>query len=273
MLRLKQNLQNSTSFGQPPDPQSAIKLRFTDNAENKVMPFADNIAALVGTRIALPPTLISGVTVHVTMDSSDQRFDEKIAALRQALAMASRRMGAAAMATLSPLTIYCGANVKCEATWNPQGPGGVRALFLGDRMMFPANPVLPGQDRVFGMGQHGARGVADQQYDAKRMPKVHPARVLMGESAYQGRKADAKATAVIVHEVAHLLHEQLSQAIFWQNKQTNAPIVPANIAMQVSNYTANNNFDEFVAEVFTGLVHGKAYPPAVMTEYQTHGGL
>jgi len=96
MLRLKQNLQNSTSFGQPPDPQSAIKLRFTDNAENKVMPFADNIAALVGTRIALPPTLISGVTVHVTMDSSDQRFDEKIAALRQALAMASRRMGAAA---------------------------------------------------------------------------------------------------------------------------------------------------------------------------------
>jgi hypothetical protein len=273
MLRLKQNLQNSKSFGNPPDPRSAIKLRFTDNARSKVMPFADNNAALVGTRISLQPALISGVTVLVTIDSSNQRFDEKIAALRQALAMVCRRMGIAAMARLSPLSIYCGANVKCEATWNPEGPGGARALFLGDRMMFQTNPVLSGQDRVYGVGQHGDRGVADQLYDAKRMPPVHPVRVLMGESAYQERKTDAKATAVIVHEIAHLLHEVLSQAIFWQNKQANAQIVPANIAMQVSNYTANKNFDEFVAEVFTGLVHGKAYSPAVITAYQNHGGL
>jgi hypothetical protein len=273
MLRLKQNLQNSTSFGHPPDPQSTTKLRSADNAENKVMAFADNNAALEHPCTPQPPALISGLTVHVMRDSSDQRFDEKMAALRQALAMVSRRMGMAAMARLSPLTIYCGAGVKCEATWNPEGPGGTRALFLGDRMMFPANPVLPGQDRVYGTGQHGPRGVADQQYDAKRMLKVNPARVLMGESAYQERKADAKATAVIVHEVAHLLHEELSRAIFWENKRTGAATVPADISMQVSNYTANNNFDEFVAEVFTGLVHGKAYSQAVDREYRNHGGL
>jgi hypothetical protein len=252
---------------------SIHKLRFTDNARSKVMPFVDNDAAMVDERSSLDPEVISGLRVQVTKDSSEQRFDEKIAALRQALTMVSKRMGVAAMGRISPLPIYCGANVKCEATWNPEARGGARALFLGDRMMFQSNPVLQGQDRVYGVGQHGDRGVPDQLYDSKRMSVVNPARVVIGKAAYQARKTDAKVTAVIVHEIAHLLHEALSQDIFWRNKKTSADIVPANIAMQVSNYAANKNFDEFVAEVFTGLVHGKAYSPAVITVYQNYGGL
>jgi hypothetical protein len=37
------------------------------------MPFADNNAGLVGTRISLQPALTSGVTVHVTMHSATLR--------------------------------------------------------------------------------------------------------------------------------------------------------------------------------------------------------
>jgi hypothetical protein len=182
------------------------------------------------------------------------------------------RVGAAALGALSPMTVYFGASVNCEATWSPEGPGGQTALFLGDRMMFQTNRVMAGQNGVSGMGQMGARGVADQLYDAKRMHMLNPSRVFMGKTAYQAQKTDAKAVAVVVHEIGHLLHEHQSQVIFWQNKRIGAATIPANIAQQISSYLSNNNYDELVAEVFAGLVHGRTYSQAVMLAYQAQGG-
>jgi hypothetical protein len=235
------------------------------------MAYGDNFAALQGTHTQLPPIQMSGLNVNIILDSSDQRFDEKMAALQQALQKVQGRVGAA-LAGLDPMTVYFGERVKCEATWNPEGPGGATALFLGDRMMFQTNRVMAGQDRVSGMGQMGARGVADQAYDDKRMNVLNPNRILMGKTAYQAQKADAKAMAVVVHEIGHMLHERQSSAIFWQNKRLGAATIPANIAQQISSYLINNNYDELVAEVFAGLVHGKTYSQAVMQAYQAQGG-
>ena len=58
-----------------------------------------------------------------------------------------------------------------------------------------------------------------QLYDAKRKHVLNPARLFITESAYQAEKTDAKATAVIVHEIGHMLYERQSQLIFWRCKR------------------------------------------------------
>lgn len=236
------------------------------------MGFADNLAALKGTRITLPPEAISGLTLNIVLDSSNQNHDDKYAALRSAVERVSTKVPNAFQG-LANLDVYFGGEVKCEACWNPEGPGGSLSLFLGDRMMFGANPLLKGQNPVFGMGQKGARGVADQIYDSKSKSPLDPSRWLLAmRNSYQASRASAKATAVVVHELGHIIHERRSPESFWNNKKTSAGVVPADLAAAVSSYLVNNNYDEFVAEVFTGLVHGKRYPPNVMEAYQRQGG-
>jgi len=236
------------------------------------MSAADNRAQLQGTQIQLPPEIISGFNIQIALDSSDQRVEDKYAALRRAIELVGQRVPNA-FNGLPNLPVFFGLNVKCEACWEPERNGGSASLFLGDRMMFQANKVEPGQDRTYGQGKKGPRGVADQIYDEKRKFKGNPARWWKSmRNQYQASKASAKATAVVIHEIGHILHEQRAPLRFWNNKKVGADPVPANIAMQVSSYLFNNNFDEFVAEVFTGLVHGRHYSPEVLEAYENQGG-
>lgn len=127
------------------------------------------------------------------------------------------------------------------------------------------------------MGQRGPRGVADQMYDTKRRSRLSPSRWLSELSGkYADSKYHEKATAVITHELGHIIHgcKNVSRNTFWENKRVGAPLVPLNIAINVSSYTYNNNFNEFVAEVFTGLICGKNYPREVIDLYnELHGPL
>jgi hypothetical protein len=129
-------------------------------------------------------------------------------------------------------------------------------------------------------GGYGAaeRGVADQQYDAKRKSVLNPSRIFSSKESYQAAKVNAKAVAVIVHEFGHLLHERLSSKAFWDLKQeknvegaaNDRP--PANLAMLVSQYATKSKL-EFTAEVFTGLIYGRHYAAPVIAQYQAYGGV
>jgi hypothetical protein len=230
-----------------------------------------------GARTAMAPATFSGVTVNVTIDESEQDVEGKLAALKQGFTLVSSKAGPAtrtAFLKLSPLPVYFGGEVKCEACWQPEARAGKPCLFLGDRMMFNKNPVLARQDKVAGMGKEGARGVPHQVYDDQRRSKFSPVRwAMMIQGTYQTSKISAQAAAIVVHEIGHLVHQVVAPDQFWLNKRIGATGVPASLQPQVSSYLYNmNNYNEFVAEVFAGLAHGKRYPADVMTAYNLQKG-
>ena len=84
-------------------------------------------------------------------------------------------------------------------------------------------------------------------------------------------------TAVVIHEMGHVLHEYSSPGVFWDLK-VEASAAPYNAAtgwpaasLEVSQY-ATTNAMEFVAETFTGIQLGKTYSPTVMAAYAALGG-
>ena len=79
-------------------------------------------------------------------------------------------------------------------------------------------------------------------------------------------------TAIVVHEIGHLLHEAEDDAAFW------GPIpvfpdglTPLEIYQNVSAYAASNS-KKLVAEVFLGRVFGVNYPGNIMDAYRDLGG-
>ncbi|PHM50317.1 hypothetical protein [Xenorhabdus miraniensis] len=84
--------------------------------------------------------------------------------------------------------------------------------------------------------------------------------------------------AILIHEIGHILHAQRTESKerFWEGKRANRNkdmqdeyTTPANIAEQVSGYAiSQNSSNEFVAEVFTGLIYGIKYSPEVLEYYK-----
>jgi hypothetical protein len=122
-------------------------------------------------------------------------------------------------------------------------------------------------------------------YDTKRMSTLNPSRWVMSKAAYQEAKANAKAEAVVVHELGHILHEKESGKDFWEIKKNKGKEVefqeendrarpinaPMKLANQVSQY-AGTGIIEYIAEVFTGLVYGTHYSDEVIALYVQQGG-
>lgn len=91
------------------------------------------------------------------------------------------------------------------------------------------------------------------------------------EGVYDGT-AVGLCTAIVIHEIGHLLHEAEDDTSFWgAMPQFPNGVNPGSIFDAVSAYAATNT-KELVAEVFLGRVYGKVYPPAIMTAYRTLGG-
>ncbi|MBD2811230.1 hypothetical protein ID853_10135 [Xenorhabdus sp. Vera] len=87
-----------------------------------------------------------------------------------------------------------------------------------------------------------------------------------------------RVVATIVHEIGHILHAQqkTSHNKFWEGRKMSEQgkyTIPARIAEEVSNYVIQkNNSNEFVAEVFTGLIYGKKYSKEVLEYYKYYSG-
>ncbi|CDG16393.1 hypothetical protein [Xenorhabdus doucetiae] len=113
-------------------------------------------------------------------------------------------------------------------------------------------------------------GVPDQLY--------HEAISGSRKSLELNSENSTKVIAAIVHEIGHIIHAQRTESKekFWLAKridQHNIHNIPAKIVEQVSGYAIEKqNSNEFVAEVFTGLVYGKKYSQEVLEYYQYYSG-
>ncbi len=189
------------------------------------------------------PETISGLKVAITTDASVQQLAEKQACLREALHMISEK-APGAFKGMQALEVFFGSKVNCELVWAPTSPHSNAFLFLGDRLMSQGG----------GAGLKGKRAAMAEQTPA----------LLQGQS-----KSAAKATRFIVHELSYLIHAhkttdysaKLKPPVLWSADGIAERVEP----------TAHAN-DEFVAEVFTGLIHGKVYSPEVMEQYAERRG-
>lgn len=92
-----------------------------------------------------------------------------------------------------------------------------------------------------------------RDFEAQRHPTAHPA-------------------SILTHEMGHLLHQKETgnntTYRFWQKEEYSTY---DSVPRSVSRYAATNKL-EFVAETFTGMVHGRSYSGDVMKEYTSLGG-
>ena len=246
---------------------SILEADVCDHEENDSI--STEKAALV-TPLANRTVRVGGTTIDTWISADETAEQLKLDTLAEALGLVHSKTGI----ELPSLTLYLGAKCRCIAYMGESGGNRDYILFLGDQML--SKTPLAMTEKASGVkGGYGTadRGVADQRYDAKRKSVLNPTRWVMGEKDYQAAKVQAKAIAVIVHEMGHILHERGGDTMFWKLKTTwgDEGRPPANLAVQVSQYATKSQL-EFVAEVFTGRVYGKHYAPAVMTQYAAYGG-
>lgn len=267
---------NKSARAESREPREEILKGGLDSAcqQTNLLVFNKKEFKLKGSLSMYSNTTINKLRVKVFVDESTQRAKEKY----QALVSATHRILSKfpnAFDGLPAIEIYFGSDIGAEACWSPDSSAGTPYLILGDRTLFRTNKKIAGQDDLWGMGALGPRGVADQMYDKKRLNKTSPIRwfsEIMG--VYSASKYEEKVTAVIIHELGHIIHgcNPLSLTTFWKNKKIGARLVSSRIAEQVSSYTQGNNHNEFVAEVFTGIACGKLYSPEVIDLYEMYGG-
>jgi hypothetical protein len=220
--------------------------------------------------------------VDGTDDHPETRAEEKLAVLRAALDLVHQQTED--HLHLDLLYLYLSPRVRCIAYAGEAEGERTTTIFLGDKMFQKsAKTTTAKQSGVVGGMSAGVRGVADQEYDAKRKSVLNPKRWVMSKEEYQASKANAKAVAVVVHELGHVLHERASEADFWamklnkdyppEERPEGAKLffAPAHLAEQVSQYALSGHI-EYIPEVFTGLIYGKRYSDAVIAQYKREGG-
>jgi len=233
------------------------------------------LGRLTGPVARTPAPRIAGTPITLYVDSTEANEQLKLDALDEALGLVHARTGE----RFDGLTVYLGGPCRCIAYAGESGGDRSQVLFLGDQMLVKTATAM--SEKASGVkGGYGAaeRGVADQRYDDQRKNVLNPTRLFASKASYQAAKLHAKAVAVIVHEFGHLLHERLHSGTFWNLKReknvegaaNDRP--PATLAVQVSQYATKSKL-EFTAEVFTGLIYGKHYAPAVISQYQEYGGV
>ena len=213
---------------------------------------------------------IGGTAVDARISADEQNEKLKTETLTKALGLVHAKTGI----QLPALTLYLGANCRCIAYMGESGGNRDYVLFLGDQMLTKtAVAMSASKSGVKGGYGTAERGVADQRYDAARKMHINPTRLFAKTEDYQASKVAAKAVAVIVHELGHILHESSGHDKFWELKTTwgDDGRPPAHLAVQVSQYATKSQL-EFVAEVFTGLVFGQHYAQAVLDQYAAYGG-
>lgn len=198
------------------------------------------------------------VSVQIGTERADGQSKLKLEAIDKAL-----RAIVAKGFELPDLTFYCTSaeGVPCVAYMGDLGGNPAYTIFMGPKtgQHNPQAKLAAGAlQGGYGDKTKGPRGVADQVYDGTQRwfgnPKMH-----------------AHATAVVIHELGHVLHDVQSAAQFWDFKLGRDPGGYKELAVSVSHYAMNNAL-EFVAETFAGVMSGKRYTGTGMTAYANVGG-
>ena len=142
------------------------------------------------------------------------------------------------------------------------GADGVENVaFMGDSAGRRAAVVYLGPKIGQQNKKHLTQGVSDAVYDGTQRFFGNP-------------KQTAMVTTVVIHELAHVLHELTAEDHFWTNHEAAtmaSPLVWGMAAAKVSQYAQKQPL-EFVAEAFTGIMVGKKYDQEVKVCYRTLGG-
>jgi hypothetical protein len=198
--------------------------------------------------------------VAIVTDSKDGRSSIKTTAIERAV----RAIEAKGFQLPQNMNFFFSAHqfVRCVAFMSDPA---VPDVFLGWKIC-QLNPLQPHVATTItgGLGAQGTRGVSSQVYDATRGNLFG-----IGDP-----KLKAQATAIVVHELGHVLHSQLSPSLFWDCKGGDAKLGVGwdTLSTGVSHYATQNAL-EFVAETFTAtVVGGRQFNQAVKTAYAALGG-
>ena len=174
----------------------------------------------------------SGVTINFRAGYGDTFAEDKIAAVRSAIA----KLDGLGLKLPNTIKVYTSSDESFVNVAFQRARGGHReaSIGLGGKLSQP-NSLPVGKATLHGTG---------------------PIRRYI--------------TAVCVHELGHILHELASEEFFWSTP-ANA-ITPGSLGAQAGSMYAGANIREFVAEVFAGLVYGETFSLSVMQAYRTYHG-
>lgn len=186
---------------------------------------------------------VAGVTVTSFADENELRYDDKMLAVDSAISKV------VALGIVLPISI----KVYCTGSTN-----------IGRLQM---------KNVAFQRGVSGARDAS-----IVLSPKVlnyEWASALNGlctQPDIYDQTPKGLCTAIVVHELGHLLHEIQDEDLFW-GRMPEFPngLKPLDIFRCVSAYAASNP-KELVAEVFLGRVFGKNFEPFIIEAYRALGG-
>ncbi|CAH1678971.1 hypothetical protein CHELA1G11_14626 [Hyphomicrobiales bacterium] len=231
------------------------------------MPYSNSVAEIGTFSAYMSHFFIGGVVVHSSFNRTAGFHNDKMGCVQNAVRFIMERLPDH-LPRISPLNVMMHPRIACEACWRPEGPGGERIMFVGDKI-FHTNDHYPGQSPIFGEGPKGKRGIPDQLRDAGIVNEIRGLAPVPDRSPSEAMRG----IAAVVHEFGHFLHEANRPALFWSLKMvSNTAFVAPDIGMQVSGYATINPL-EFVAEVFTGLVFGLRYSEGVIAQYHAFGGV
>lgn len=211
-------------------------------------------------------------SVEVEYEAGNKKIFEQIDALRTAMGMVERA-GYALPAGITihfPTVAHPGMMSQAYEVID-EDPDGEAPEPTQEMILMPnystIQPARKGSEKQYGIAGGvtaggRARGVADSI--AEKVKKD-----TWFNSSKKARRA--MATAVIVHELGHILHTTMSPDKFYDAKKNPGDYKIGTVAPDVSEYALSSPV-EFVAEVFTGMVHGRRYSEDVMRKYaDLHG--
>jgi hypothetical protein len=188
----------------------------------------------------------SGVTVTVYRDENetDGQLADKIAAIDAAIA----KVSAKGLALPNAIKVYCSGKEVC-------GTVQMKNVAFQRGISGTRDPTIVLSPKVLNAQWAAAlNGMCTQVYDHTPV---------------------GLATAIVVHEIGHLLHEIADEDSFWGAavafNSVNTALTPNVIFQEVSAYAATNA-KELVAEVFLGRVYGRAFTPLIMNAYAALNG-
>jgi hypothetical protein len=190
---------------------------------------------------------VGGVTMNVTYNPSDVNYTARLGLLRTAI----QRV------TAQGFTV---------PTLKVQIPKFSRNLTIAADCSIVENDTTSAAQYVAPNFMHlGSMGLNNPQEGKRINPDTG-----QEELNFTSAQVDLTGVGTVVHELGHAIHYALAPGKFHELTSTRFTGGAGALAAKVSGYSTNPR--EFVAEVFTGTIHGKTYPDDVIKMYKAFGG-
>ncbi|MDB5082335.1 MAG: uncharacterized protein JWP00_4259 [Chloroflexi bacterium] len=190
---------------------------------------------------------VGGVSMNVTYNPSDVNYQARLGLLSTAV----KRVTAQGFA-VPPLKV--------------QIPKFSRNLSISADCSIVENDTTSAAQYVAPNFMHlGSMGLNNPQEGTRINPDTGKE-----ELKFTSAQVDTSGVGTVVHELGHAIHYALAPGKFHELSSTSFANGGGDLANKVSGYATNPR--EFIAEVFTGTIHGKTYPDEIIRMYKAFGG-